>query len=245
MTAHPLLRVSAAGLRHAARLRHLPAGELAQRVYRYHAAPASGEGYARLRDWPDVRRWLGLDEAPPWSRSLDQFASAVDPDGYWMHWRRPGAVSQLLHKIYLSPRIDMLPGIFPRLVETCHAMEVPAFKIGCSSRGLLRADKLVAYFANRDHLAAVADDLAVSLRETPVHGVPFTPPLDSSGLLSWGFDPAGGAGSWRLWIAHVIADAVHRAPGATVTATVAHVRAVLHAQGVDADTWEPIGGVVP
>jgi hypothetical protein len=161
-----------------------------------------------------------------------------------MHWRRPVSTGSLQHKLYISPTPEWVGVVFPLLVETFDAMEVPAFKIGASRRTLLRPDKLVAYFASREHLSAVAEELTVSLGRTPVHGVPFTPPLDPAGLLSWGYDPGNG-GSWRSWIAQVLAGAIARAPIGSLEHIVSHAHGVLRSAGVDPDTWAPVGGLLP
>ena len=246
MSGHPLLQLSAAGVRHAARARHLPAGELARRVYAFHTMPPGAASRDRLDGWPEVASWLGLDGDQAWVRCLAAgFGAAPDPEGHWMHWRRPGVAGPLPHKLYVSPRAESLPGLFPRLADTFSAMEVPAFKLGAAGRGLRRPDKLVAYFASRDHLSLVAEELAAALLHVPAHGVPFTPPLDRAGLLSWGTDPGEGGGSWRLWIVQALASGVAGAPpGVALDETVAHARAALRSAGVDPDTWEPTGGML-
>jgi len=157
-----------------------------------------------------------------------------------MHWRRPGLTAPLPHKLYISPEPEFVPIIFPILVDTFGAMEVPSFKIGISSGALFRPDKLIAYFSNRDHLSIVAEELNASLNRIPAHGVPFTAPLDQSGLLSWGYDPGMGVGSWRQLIAQTVGNAVALAPFTTIDQTVYNTKKALKRAGVDPDTWEPI-----
>jgi hypothetical protein len=231
-------------------MRHLPACELVRRIYGYHALPLSRAMHARLLAWPDVAAWVGLESPEsnaPWvGRLKSEFIAAPDPAGHWMHWRRPVTTGALTHKLYVSPRPEAVPAIFGRLVQAFDALGVPAFKIGASARDLLRPDKLVAYFASRDHLSAFAEDLSSSLKGIPVHGVPFTAPLDAVGLLSWGYDPEmPGGGSWRLWVAQTLANALAGAPPGSLDETVAHARRVLRSAGVDPDCWEPIASVLP
>jgi hypothetical protein len=86
---------------------------------------------------------------------------------------------------------------------------------GADAAGLLRPDKLVAYFPDFDSLAGAAGVLADRLAGIPPHGVPFTAEIGGDGLLSWGVDPprreggkARGEESWRLWLTHRLARAL-------------------------------------
>jgi len=240
---HPLLALSAAGLRYAVRLRPLPVSELTRRIYAYHTLPLSLRIHAQLPTWLHVQDWIGFGRSLSWPRKLHRsFVQSADPAGYWTHWRRPTAVGALAHKLYISPRPDAVPQLFPRLVETFEALDVQAFKIGASSRVLLRPDKLVAYFASRDHLRAVADELAPMVTCLPPHGVPFTAPLCSSSALSWGYDPGIGGSSWRLWIAHVLALGISGAPAGPADQVLQHVRSAIVLAGIDPDCWEPRAG---
>jgi hypothetical protein len=159
-----------------------------------------------------------------------------------MHWRKPGALDSLLHKLYISPRLEAVPQLFPRLIDVFVSLDVPAFKVGATSRGLLRPDKIVTYFANHDHLQAVADELS-AVPPVSVHGVPFSVPLDATGLLSWGYDPATKDGSWRQWVAQRLTVAVKQAEGSSLHGIVEQARRHLRDAGVDPYTWVPLPGV--
>jgi hypothetical protein len=130
-----------------------------------------------------------------------------------------------------------------------------SLKVGADLAGLLRPDKCVAYFSNRDQLDAAAARLAAELEGMPAHGVPFSADAGGGGLLSWGMDPPGdrpvlrwlGVESWRLRITHQLAAALRIArtagPGAMAASAFALGRILL--EGVDPVTWAPIDHAGP
>jgi hypothetical protein len=119
-----------------------------------------------------------------------------------------------------------------------------------TAAGLLRPDKLVAYFDDQATLSSVAERIAVRLAGVQAHGVPFTCAIDGDGLLSWGADPPPGARplswqpqhSWRSWITEALAGALMDArseasDGAASPAEFAVRR--LEFEGVDVERWAP------
>jgi hypothetical protein len=60
------------------------------------------------------------------------------------------------------------------LLEVLQHSAARCFKVAPSIEGLVRPDKLIAYFRDHDDLTAVAGELAVGLRGMPAQGVPFT-----------------------------------------------------------------------
>jgi hypothetical protein len=114
--------------------------------------------------------------------------------------------------------------------------------------GLLRPDKLVAYFTDQETLMSVADRLGERLRGMTAHGVPFTAAIDGDGLLSWGVDPPAAARplswqpqqSWRSWISLALAGALleARQGGADVPPARFAVQR-LGLEGVDTERWAP------
>ncbi|MCH5373449.1 MAG: hypothetical protein JJ992_05700, partial [Planctomycetes bacterium] len=115
-------------------------------------------------------------------------------------------------KLYVSPRIEALAEAFPNVAHVFLQGDVRSFKIGRGLEGLLRPDKIVAYFEEREHMTAVADALAAALMECPVQGVPFSAEIGGDGLLSWGIDPPAGnaATSWRAWVTKRLATSLAR-----------------------------------
>jgi hypothetical protein len=107
---------------------------------------------------------------------------------------------------------------------------------------LLRPDKLVVYFAQRDDLHAAASAVADALAGIPAHGTPFTSAVTADGLVSWGIDPSDDEGivrgfrseSWRERLTNQVAAALMVAPRDDA---VRYVLARLEAHGVDVRTW--------
>jgi hypothetical protein len=122
-----------------------------------------------------------------------------------------------------------------------------AFKVGADAAGLLRPDKMVAYFDNFEALAAVADSLADALAGVSAHGVPFSAEITSDGLLSWGVDPPreerppgwSGGQSWRLWVTNRLAGALLAARGQGVEEPWRFALERLRVEGVDVERWVP------
>jgi murein endopeptidase len=144
-------------------------------------------------------------------------------------------------KLYLSPRIEALADMFPHVVHVFVRDNVRSFKIGRGLEGLLRPDKIVAYFDDRAHMHAVADALAHALRGCSAQGVPFTAEAGGDGLLSWGIDPPPGnmATSWRAWVTKRLAASLtkrRRTPGnQRVAAALDDLRRI----GIDPELWLP------
>jgi hypothetical protein len=105
-----------------------------------------------------------------------------------------------------------VPRVLGIVAEGLSTARAPVFKIGTGTMGLLRPHKIVAYFADRDHLVVAARWLEDRLRGTRAHGVPFSAELGGDGLLSWGIDPTGSScgwgASWRQWITSFLVDRI-------------------------------------
>ncbi|MDW5595745.1 hypothetical protein VSS74_15450 [Conexibacter stalactiti] len=257
--------LSLAALRYGAALGPLPEPLLARRLYFYGVRPPS----ARLRrEWGDPGAHaarLGLD-AGGGARAVLRagWSEVVAPDGErrpWRQWRRQAtgaaAPPRADWKLYVSPTADALPEAFAAVAETlARSHGVSAFKVGGDLRGISRPDKLVAYFDGLDDLREGAALLRERLAGCPAQGVPFTAPITSDGLLSWGADPPAASGgqehgersSWRLWIAERLAQylssaARERRPDGLEPWRFALER--LRLSGVDTDTWAPAAGMWP
>jgi hypothetical protein len=168
------------------------------------------------------------------------------------------AASGATWKLYVSPAPETLADGFGRILDALAAARTPQFKIGADAAGLLRPDKMVAYFPSFERLAAAAEALTERLGGTPAQGVPFTSEIAGDGLLSWGVDPPAessnqwsGRESWRLWLTHRLAVALLAGKLAgKSSAKNAEVAGVepwrfalerLRLEGVDTDSWTPGG----
>jgi len=144
----------------------------------------------------------------------------------------------------VSPRPEALADAFPRIAEVFARFEVRSFKVGRRIEGLLRPDKIVAYFDDRSHLNAVAGALERELSGCPVHGVPFTAEVGGSGLLSAGVDPPPGhvLTSWRAWVTRKLAAGLIARPDRSPADRVSAALAAIRLAGVDPEGWAPNAG---
>jgi hypothetical protein len=130
---------------------------------------------------------------------------------------------------------------FPRIADVFARFEVRSFKVGRRIEGLLRPDKIVAYFDDRSQLDAVAGVLEQELAGCPVHGVPFTAEVGGNGLLSAGVDPPPGhvVTSWRAWVTKKLAAGLIAQRDRTGDARVSAALAAIRHAGVDPEGWAP------
>jgi len=225
---------------------------MAMRLYGYNRLPLSAAHAAKFPDAAAV-----LDALAPASRLREQRWSVTTAKGsHWINFgrateRRTAArrsPDQASYKLYVSPLPSALSDAFPALQDALIAFGVRHFKVAGTAAGLLRPDKLVAYFDSRDTLLAVADALTRRLHGLPAQGVPFTAAIDAEGLLSWGVDPPTDARplswqpqqSWRSWITSTLAGALldgrqHPVPISPAEFAVQR----LSLEGVDVDRWAP------
>jgi hypothetical protein len=144
-------------------------------------------------------------------------------------------------KLYVSPRPEALSEAFPILVERFIRSEVRSFKVGRGIEGLLRPDKIIAYFDDRAHMEEVARALDHSLRRFPAQGVPFSAEAGTRGLLSTGVDPPIGdaAASWRSWVTKRLAISLTTNRVGEGNDPVAATLADIRLAGVDPERWMP------
>ena len=215
-------------------------GGIAHWLYRFGTVP---RGPAIDRDFgpdDDPMAVLGMTIGGATRRLLE---SAYEPGSLpgWYSFARIGVPVQLAAacKLYVSPRPEALADAFPLVVAEFARAGVRSFKVGRGSEGLLRPDKIVAYFDSGDDLHRVAGAVAGVLSRCPAQGVPFTADIFGDGLLSWGVDPPLGdaALSWRSWVTKKLAAslAARRAIAADdpVAATLDDIRMA----GVDPKRW--------
>lgn len=214
---------------------------LRRMLYRYGQIPAT----------PSLMEAFGQDDEPmivldlirgrPTRTRLEADYDASSHIG-WLSFSRHGRDGQLpAAKLYVSPHPRSLGSVFPAIAEVMLALKVPSFKVGRGVSGLLRPDKIVAYFTDTAQLATVAAALAELLASTEPHGVPFTRQVDHQGAVSWGIDPPPANGqpqtSWRAWICHMLAITILEARNQS-REPVGFVEAHLAEQGIVA--WAPV-----
>lgn len=253
-----LADLSLAALRYAQDLAEDDPLALSFRLYGYNRRPLTPAWKRLLPKGENVLAWLGIGRGGRHrrllERSWERTGGSVE---WWLSWRsrQDGDLSDVAGvgatwKLYVSPAPEALPESFGDILEALAAGRAAQFKVGADALGILRADKIVAYFPSFERLAAAAEALEARLSGIPAQGVPFTSEIGGAGLLSWGVDPprdeaAFGSGeSWRLWLTHRLSRALLSArsvssskPGAPEPWRFALERVRL--EGVDTDTWTP------
>jgi hypothetical protein len=139
--------------------------------------------------------------------------------------------------------------VFGTVLDVFASTRVTCFKVGLDVYGLLRPDKMVAYFDTIEQLQVTTELLTSKLAGCPAHGVPFTAEITGDGLLSWGIDPPHDLQalswlereSWRLWLTNRLATALLAAKSAQSTTIAPWEFALgrIALEGVDIATWTP------
>jgi hypothetical protein len=250
-----LARLSTDALRYGQALEIEDAGKLSARLYFYNRDPASPRW---LRDLPNedaVLEWMGLTVGSPLWRRLRLTWSEVpasERSEGWRVWHRRNSQSrsaQTYFKLYVSPLAKTIPEAFARTLEMLSASHALRFKIGRDVYGLLRPDKLVAYFPTFEAVAEASESLRAVLHDCPAHGVPFTAELTDDGMLSWGMDPPRDQHllgwqefeSWRLWLTNRLATSLIAARAAK-TGPIEPWRFAMERialEGINTATWTP------
>ena len=245
-------RLSEAALRYGEALRLREPLALSVRLYCYNRLPVTGQWRRALDSSHAVRLHLGLDRGAVAARLRDAWVERPpDPsnDG-WFRWEtivcedpRPAR-----WKLYISPSPEHLRDVLGAVATETADAGASALKVGKDVAGILRPDKLIAYFPTLAQLRAAAARLGEALSGVPAQGVPFSAELDRAGLLSYGVDPPvaadlrGWAGkeSWRLWITNRLASALVSADATGVEQDGGgYARARLALEGIDTVRWLP------
>lgn len=246
--AGPLAELSLAALRWAARLPFADPMVLAARLYAYNRRPLTPAWARRLAGPEAVRKFLGLAPGSPAAAALGAWFP-VPARGTWLLWgvrdAPPRADAGPTFKLYLSPQPEALPAVLAAALAVLPGAGAGRLKVGGDAAGLLRPDKLVAYFGDLDRLAAAAEGLAERLAGAPAQGVPFTAEVAGGGLLSWGAEPPrsrllpGGRESWRLYLANRLGAALAEARAAEEKEPWRFALERLRLDGIDTETWAP------
>lgn len=196
---------------------------LSGRLYMYNRHPITPSWHQRCGSATDTESYLGLDSATSHRRALARdWRRMARPTGgaVWFVWHAkntlPGDHQGPTYKLYISPQGGHVQQVFASVVLSLSDTGATSFKIGNDASGLLRPDKMIAYFTNQADLVAAASTLYRRLQGCPPHGTPFTAELYADGLLSWGVDPPWASGSlswitaasWRSWLTAKLATAL-------------------------------------
>jgi hypothetical protein len=251
-----LARLSVDALRYGQALDGVSPRELSARLYFFNRLPLSPRWRRTLPDKKAVADYLGIETGI--ARSLlGRYWHALPPDpqhDMWFCWMaRRGASSSggtgVVHKLYVSPAIDSTRRAVAATIDVLSRHGARMWKCGADASGVLRPDKIVAYFDGLDALGEAAERLRHELDGCPVHGVPFTAECGGGGLLSWGVDPPRGERallkderqSWRLWLTNQLTAALLGADAAGDSGLEPWQYALRRVEmdGVDIETWSP------
>ncbi len=232
----------------------LPTGDpglLSLRLYAYNRLPLTPRWKRLLPDTGAVERHLGIAPGGPHRKTLDRAWQRLPEREGWISWisravgGHEGRPDGPTWKLYVSPRPEALEEGFGAILEALTSARDRQFKIGCDAAGLLRADKIVAYFPSFESLAEAADAVVARLAGAPAQGVPFTSEIGGDGLLSWGMDPPRSerswslGESWRAWLAQRLARDLLAARQAAAPEPWRFALDRLRLEGIDTDTWTP------
>lgn len=252
----PIAALSRRALEYAELLEITDAATLSGRLYAYNRLPEDLRWRRFLADPESVEKYLGLRDDDIASSLRESWARLpVESAGGWIAWqslRRPraGNAGSITYKLYVSPACDDLGSAFRATV--LFLSQSPAFywKAGGDRYGLLRPDKIVAYFSELSDLQVTAAALLEKLRGCKPQGVPFTADIGGTGLLSWGVDPPAedspvpwlARESWRARICNRLASALVLAKSSNESGVSAAQFATqrLALDGINTNTWTPI-----
>lgn len=250
-----LADLSLQALQHAAALGAGNALELSAHLYRYNTVPLTPQWLRRIPDHNVVQEYLQIQAGGRNRRELDREWTHVPltaEQSAWLGWTsRTISISAktTTYKLYLSPLACRLREAFRVWLGAVTAAGAFHFKLGSNVRGLLRPDKMVAYFGDRSALEEAAELIAQELSGCPAQGVPFTAELNCGALMSWGSDPPTEEAvppwlrrqSWRQWVCNrlgaALAVAKHYESDAMLSWRFALER--LRLDGVDVGNWAP------
>ncbi|MFF2287221.1 hypothetical protein [Peribacillus butanolivorans] len=249
-------RLSIDALKYADSLEGADYNTLISRMYFYNRIPNSPEWKKIYPSSDSVLKTLGLEEGESFQSRFDQKWSYHKQKPIQSGWLSFSAKkkqasqtkNQSKFKLYISPFPEprLIQEVFQATTDVLGDMDVQNFKIGQDVIGLLRPDKMVAYFSNFEDCEEAALRIRQKINGTPAHGVPFTADFSNDGLLSWGMDPPTntlqwGRSSWRLWIVSQLATSLLETKlyRATNVKPWKYALERLQTIGIDPSTWVP------
>ena len=134
--------------------------QLATWLYNYGREPVSREWVKRIPNKQAFEKFLGLQRNSPIQVALEKEYIYYEVEG-WHAWRHQESdiehsLQQLTYKLYVSPKPIVFASLLPLITQCFSDLKVPSFKIGKDVFGILRPDKLVAYFDNIEDLLRAA-----------------------------------------------------------------------------------------
>lgn len=250
--------LSKQGIEYALHLDNIDIRSLANRLYTYNTLPWDSSLKGNFADDTDTRDFVFSASGTTLVSLLHKEWWLVnDPlKDYWLGWTRQSLGNSLpiqkdgnTYKLYMSPVIHDLPGTMAVALPVLSSSDAFSFKIGNGIQGLLRPDKMVAYFDNKSSLLATAAELKDKLSCFKVQGVPFTAQADDNGIVSWGIDPPGTevlesveGGSWRCKVTDQLALGIlqAKAENLALQQAISFISSRLFVAGINPFNWMPL-----
>jgi hypothetical protein len=212
---NPLTRLSIEALQFGAAWPAADVWSLTQKLYGYNRRPLTPVLRRQFGDSRMIADMLGIVGTGPTRRALDADWEQQEPSEAWTSFvtRRAARDREVRPcKLYVGLAFEELPQRLPAIIEALGRGKAHQFKIGVGLSGMLRPDKLVAYFPSKDALLDGSQKLLPAVEDAVPHGVPFSAAIDRRGILSWGSDPLAAVAeermSWRQWICRKSAEAL-------------------------------------
>ncbi len=215
---------------------------VARWLYRFGTAPCGPTIGHDFGKEDDPMGLLGLTRGGPARRLLETVFDAYSfPAWYAFELQGKDTTATTALKLYVSPAPRELPLAFPVIAKQFARLKVRSFKVGRGIEGLLRSDKIVAHFEDREHMEEVATAISLSLPTISVQGVPFTEDAGGNGLLSFGVDPPHDteAKSWRSWLTKRLANGLMSAKSGSPRERIEAALDAMRSAGVDPLVWKP------
>lgn len=237
-----IAKLSLAALQHAQTLPANDVSQLAASLYAFNRRPLTPRWRRLLPSAEAVEAYLGIDPGGRNRRRLEGSWIPILMEG-WLCWGTRARLEDAgaTHKLYVSPAPEALADSFGVVLDALTEARAYQFKIGSDALGLLRPDKIVAYFHGFEALAQASVVVERHLGGVAAQGVPFTSEIGGDGLLSWGVDPPRSEEkeSWRLWLARRLARGILDARHAEAAEPWRFAVERLRLEGVDPATWTP------
>lgn len=254
-----IAQLSLDALKYAQALAINDSSKLSARLYFYNRVPITSKLLQLYPSETEIAKYLQISHHYELEKIIKKQwreVNSTQGDNFWRIWKFVDNLDSLdsykkaIYKLYISPTFEVLGDIFPTLVKIFTDLQIPQFKVGGKQiAGLLRSDKIIAYFDDFESLKKAADLIISSLPNTPAQGVPFTSELDNNGLLSWGIDPPSKEKllkwqereSWRVWLTNRLAIGILSAKLSNSSLEPWEFALYrLEGEGVEPKTWQPL-----
>jgi hypothetical protein len=238
-------------------LHNLSVRSMSRRLYTFNTTPWDAVAKLNFYSPRSIKDFLFPESDMSLHFWLNKKWSSLNVSGteYWLAWSKLNSDAEIkesmktpIFKLYISSTFPDLPRVLRQSLPVLSAANTFSFKIGNSLEGLLRPDKMVAYFLNMEDLKTTAKLLFDNLKKISVQGVPFTSPLDHTGLLSFGVDPPTSevlteieGASWRCKVTDQLSLAIIQAQEESLNMRESFdfIKAKLLLAGIDITNWTP------